>query len=232
MNNCGVTANISNGNINLDIENITTFNATATVIYCGEVPHINFGNVTQNDESNSTYGSIATVTCLNGYIPLNSTVQCEESGTWGIASCIGKDCGSVLNITYGVISLDDPNNSTYGSTASLHCDIGYMTDTDRIYCLQTGEWEIASCFLIDCGTPESLSNDDSCKACLPVIIAMALVVAITLLSFGSFSIYMRIRYRKQPLAEKNVEDGNDKSLEDEIKEHKRKTKERRLHKNK
>ena len=41
--------------------------------------------------------------------------------------------------------LDDSGNTTYGASASVNCDSGFETVTPTILCLDSGDWENATC---------------------------------------------------------------------------------------
>ena len=55
------------------------------------------------------------------------------------------DCGNVPQIDFGTLTLEDPANSTYGAAASVNCDIGFVTLNGTVFCLDTGQWDNATC---------------------------------------------------------------------------------------
>lgn len=55
------------------------------------------------------------------------------------------DCGIPGEITNGTSELDVPGKTTYPSTATISCDLGFEASADSISCQANGTWEDASC---------------------------------------------------------------------------------------
>jgi hypothetical protein len=56
-----------------------------------------------------------------------------------------KECGKLKKVKNGKATLDIKATSTVGSTASIRCKSGFEADREKITCLETGEWEEATC---------------------------------------------------------------------------------------
>jgi hypothetical protein len=48
----------------------------------------------------------------------------------------------------GSIALDNEKKTTFGSTATLTCDKGYKTESEKITCEASGDWLSASCDIV------------------------------------------------------------------------------------
>ncbi|KAL4233049.1 CUB and sushi domain-containing protein 1 [Mactra antiquata] len=177
---CGEVMNITNGNIILDFNDVTTYNSTASVNClpgyeatnetvtcldsgmwenatcdikdCGE-PNITNGNVNLGFDNITTYGATASVTCDTGYKATNETIVCLHSGIWDNTSCVLIDCGDVADINFGNITLNEANTTTFldNATATVTCNIGYQATNENISCQADAAWEVTFCEIIDCG---------------------------------------------------------------------------------
>jgi hypothetical protein len=56
-----------------------------------------------------------------------------------------SDCGPVIKILNGRVTLDKVKTSKVGATATLKCKPGYRANQKKIVCLDTGKWEAARC---------------------------------------------------------------------------------------
>ncbi|XP_053403087.1 uncharacterized protein LOC128558234 [Mercenaria mercenaria] len=109
---------------------------------CGLVPDIENGQIVLADITNISYGSVANVTCDTGYEASMANITCLSSGVWeNNATCVSVDCGPVLDIENGVVVLWDTTNTSYGATANITCDEGYIASASNISCLDTGYWD-------------------------------------------------------------------------------------------
>jgi hypothetical protein len=61
---------------------------------------------------------------------------------------IFADCGDVPFINDGNIVLQEEGKSSYGALAKVTCNTGYNTTSDTIQCLNTGEWDNATCTIV------------------------------------------------------------------------------------
>ncbi|KAH3725443.1 hypothetical protein DPMN_051287, partial [Dreissena polymorpha] len=91
----------------------------------------------------------ANVNCSVGYVPTASKISCMFDGMWSVAACNPIDCGFLLPILNGQLSLFEQDNTTYGAKAIVMCSIGYTTNFPRITCMANGQWEQASCDITD-----------------------------------------------------------------------------------
>ncbi|XP_053378091.1 sushi, von Willebrand factor type A, EGF and pentraxin domain-containing protein 1-like isoform X2 [Mercenaria mercenaria] len=180
---CGTLPSISDGSVRLD-STTTTFGSTATVSCnvgydpsvatircqasgawdlaactikdCGTLPSISDGSV-RLDSTTTTFGSTATVSCNVGYDPSVATIRCQASGAWDLAACTIKDCGTLPSISDGSVRLDS-TTTTFGSTATVSCNVGYDPSVATIRCQASGAWDLAACTIKDCGTLPSISD--------------------------------------------------------------------------
>ncbi|XP_053398252.1 sushi, von Willebrand factor type A, EGF and pentraxin domain-containing protein 1-like [Mercenaria mercenaria] len=125
-------------------------NSTCELIDCNDVPDITKGTVTLVEDGNTTYGALANLTCDNGYNASSKTIQCLDTGRWEATTCEVVDCNTIPVIADGNITLLEDENTTYGALAEVTCAKGYNTSLDVIQCLETGDWDIPSCDVIDC----------------------------------------------------------------------------------
>lgn len=56
-----------------------------------------------------------------------------------------SDCTPVPTLTNGYIEFTESTNATYGATANVTCDTGYISNTTSITCLPSGQWQGANC---------------------------------------------------------------------------------------
>ncbi|KAL4233048.1 Sushi [Mactra antiquata] len=122
------------------------------MIDCDE-PKITNGNVNLGFDNITTYGATATVTCDTGYKATNETIVCLHSGIWDNTSCVLIDCGDVADINFGNITLNEANTTTFldNATATVTCNIGYQATNENISCQADAAWEVTFCEIIDCG---------------------------------------------------------------------------------
>ncbi|XP_053376929.1 brevican core protein-like [Mercenaria mercenaria] len=126
------------------------------IVDCGTLPSISDGSV-RLDSTTTTFGSTATVSCNVGYDPSVATIRCQASGAWDLAACTIKDCGTLPSISDGSVRLDS-TTTTFGSTATVSCNVGYDPSVATIRCQASGAWEYAACTIKDCGLPPSVSH--------------------------------------------------------------------------
>ena len=56
-----------------------------------------------------------------------------------------SDCGNVPALMNGRYMLEDENNTTFGSVATVTCDKGYESVNRIITCLENGQWSVSLC---------------------------------------------------------------------------------------
>jgi len=100
----------------------------------------------------STYTSTRTTSCATGYSGSGSTITCEASGSWQLASgCTIVSCGNPSASTGYDISA---GATTYQATRTVSCLPGYTGTAASITCQSSGSWTAQSgCTIRDCGTP-------------------------------------------------------------------------------
>ncbi|XP_060560575.1 sushi, von Willebrand factor type A, EGF and pentraxin domain-containing protein 1-like [Ruditapes philippinarum] len=81
-----------------------------------------------------------------------------ETGKWETQQCEILNCEAVPVIANGQVTLTQDGNTTFGAIANVSCSIGYNATVDTILCLDTGEWDNATCTLIDCSVAPKVSN--------------------------------------------------------------------------
>ncbi|XP_060580503.1 sushi, von Willebrand factor type A, EGF and pentraxin domain-containing protein 1-like [Ruditapes philippinarum] len=128
------------------------------ILDCEAAPVIANGQITLTQDGNTTYGAIASVSCSTGYNATVDTILCLETGEWDNATCDSIDCGNLPSISNGSITLIEDGNTTYGALAEVICDTGYNETLNIIECLDTGEWDVTECKLLDCGHVPQLDN--------------------------------------------------------------------------
>ncbi|XP_060560466.1 sushi, von Willebrand factor type A, EGF and pentraxin domain-containing protein 1-like [Ruditapes philippinarum] len=133
-------------------------NTSCEVINCGDVPIVIKGSVTLLEEHNTTYSALANVSCDTGYNSSIGIIQCLETGQWQTTECQLLDCETVPVIANGQITLKQDGNTTYAAIANVSCSTGYNATVDVILCLDTGEWDNATCKLIDCSAAPKVAN--------------------------------------------------------------------------
>ncbi|XP_060580506.1 uncharacterized protein LOC132737264 [Ruditapes philippinarum] len=136
----------------------STYGPEANVIYCGDVPTVIKGSVTLLEENNTTYKARANVSCHTGYNASIGIIQCLETGQWQATECQLLVCEAVPDIANGQITLTQVGNTTYGAIANVSCSTGYNATVYTLLCLDTGEWDTATCNLIDCSVVPKVSN--------------------------------------------------------------------------
>ncbi|XP_064397067.1 CUB and sushi domain-containing protein 1-like isoform X5 [Halichondria panicea] len=120
--------------------------------FCTPFPALENGEVSQ--PSPIERFSLATFSCNEGYeLQGSDTRACLNNGLWtGVdSSCTLVDCLPLPLLTNGDISV---NTTTFMSTASYSCDLGYQLDGDVIRtCQLNGSWSGIEpvCNSIDCG---------------------------------------------------------------------------------
>ncbi|XP_060554933.1 sushi, von Willebrand factor type A, EGF and pentraxin domain-containing protein 1-like isoform X2 [Ruditapes philippinarum] len=184
---CGDTGSILNGSITLDVPGKTIYQSTASISCetgfnrstatiscqsngdwqeafciikdCGVPNKINNGSVTEDVAGKTFYLSTAKVSCDTGFDSSTDSIMCQADGTWQEASCKIRDCGELnTTIEHGTITINEDGKTTFRSTASVTCDIGFYPTIDTIKCQSDGSWEIVNCVKTDCGTPPSIEN--------------------------------------------------------------------------
>jgi len=107
------------------------------------------------------YGSTATYSCEPGYTRVgDETRTCQPNGTWDGAepTCTPVDCGPLTAPANGQITMP---TTTYLSTASYTCDLGYSisSNTPRT-CQADKSWSGSdpTCTLVDCGALSAPTN--------------------------------------------------------------------------
>ncbi|XP_052279570.1 P-selectin-like isoform X6 [Dreissena polymorpha] len=124
---------------------------TCDVLDCGYLIAPQHGNVSH---INTTYGSTATISCQTGYILNGSnTSSCDSSGRWDSTgqTCVVIDCGHLTAPQHGNVS---QINTTYGSTATISCQTGYILNgSNTSSCDSSGFWNSTTqtCTVLDCG---------------------------------------------------------------------------------
>ncbi|XP_060565890.1 sushi, von Willebrand factor type A, EGF and pentraxin domain-containing protein 1-like [Ruditapes philippinarum] len=180
---CGSVENIKNGKLNLDDATKSTMGATATVVCdpgykanqdkikclksgkwgkssceikdCGPVENVRKGKVILDNNTESTVGAKATLECFPGYKPNQKKIVCLNTGKWEESRCKIKDCGTPASVINGNLNF---TSTKFGATASVICDEGSVSNQKTISCLDTGNWETPTCTIIDCGSPENVTN--------------------------------------------------------------------------
>ncbi|XP_053404098.1 sushi, von Willebrand factor type A, EGF and pentraxin domain-containing protein 1-like [Mercenaria mercenaria] len=124
---------------------------------CGQVPVIENGRIFPSDNSNTSIGAKANVTCDTGYVANTPNITCLDNGFWDEnATCSIVECDSMPYILNGRIDVLD--NSSYNAEANVTCDTGYAANVSIITCLESGNWEIVTCDVIDCGQIPTIEN--------------------------------------------------------------------------
>ncbi|XP_067886751.1 sushi domain-containing protein 1 isoform X3 [Heterodontus francisci] len=137
-------------------------NLECEAVDCGSPPHLL--NTLPYPEANTTYGSTVVYQCQVGYVLVrgNTTSVCSAQGQWERANleCEAVECGPppVLLDTVQY----PPDNTTYGSTVTYQCLIGYVHVRGNVtsVCSVEGQWEGTNleCKAVDCGSPPALLN--------------------------------------------------------------------------
>ncbi|XP_052280648.1 sushi, von Willebrand factor type A, EGF and pentraxin domain-containing protein 1-like isoform X2 [Dreissena polymorpha] len=118
---------------------------------CGPLPTLSYGTASSTD---TTYRSTATITCHTGYsLHGNATLTCNSNGIWGNVegACEPLDCGTFKRPNNSFVST---TNTTYGSTATITCYIGYkLYGRNTSTCNSNGMWSNVGhlCTPVDCG---------------------------------------------------------------------------------
>ncbi|XP_052275320.1 sushi, von Willebrand factor type A, EGF and pentraxin domain-containing protein 1-like [Dreissena polymorpha] len=138
--------------------NWTNTNFSCTLIDCGEVnPPIN-GTISRGA---TTYGSVVTITCNSGNKLIgNNTSLCQHTGIWSHENftCKYVDCGPLHKPLGSYVT---PLDTSYGTLASIKCNIGYqLFGNDTSFCDTDGNWTSTNftCNIIDCGRPPEIKN--------------------------------------------------------------------------
>jgi len=100
----------------------------------------------------STYEATRTSTCATGYTGTASSITCQADATWSAASgCTIRNCGTPTAPTgYALGS----GSTTYGSTYTMTCAVGYIGTAASLTCQSSGSWTTTSgCTIRNCGTP-------------------------------------------------------------------------------
>ncbi len=100
----------------------------------------------------STVTSTRTVACDTGYSGTASTITCQSSETWTLATgCAIRDCGTPVASTGYSISAG--TTTTYLSSYTMSCASGFSGTATSITCQSDGLWSSSSgCTIRDCGT--------------------------------------------------------------------------------
>ncbi|XP_060560945.1 sushi, von Willebrand factor type A, EGF and pentraxin domain-containing protein 1-like isoform X3 [Ruditapes philippinarum] len=131
---------------------------------CGKLKKVKNGKATLDIKSTSTVGLTASIRCKSGFEADRVKITCLETGEWEEATCNKqetKECGKLKKVKNGKATLDIKATSTVGSTASIRCKSGFEADRVKITCLETGEWEEATCNkqgITDCGKPQKIKD--------------------------------------------------------------------------
>ncbi|XP_060553919.1 sushi, von Willebrand factor type A, EGF and pentraxin domain-containing protein 1-like isoform X3 [Ruditapes philippinarum] len=134
--------------------------ATCEGIDCGsKLPKIKDGSYKLDNKKDTSSGATASLTCDKGFEESKKKIECQESGDWEEAECKAIDCGKKLpKVKDGSIALDNEKKTTFGSTATLTCDKGYKTESEKITCEASGDWLSASCDIVDCGSVPKIKD--------------------------------------------------------------------------
>ncbi|HVZ73733.1 MAG TPA: hypothetical protein VHJ20_15240 [Polyangia bacterium] len=130
---------------------------TCVVANCPQLAAPMNGNVS----AMLTFGAQAQYTCNSGYtLTGKATSTCNNDGTWSdpAPTCVIKDCGAVTKPTNGSVT---STTTTYGSTATFACGMGYtVSGAASIKCQADGTWSASSptCTVADCGAPTAPTN--------------------------------------------------------------------------
>ncbi|XP_053398308.1 CUB and sushi domain-containing protein 3-like [Mercenaria mercenaria] len=108
----------------------------------------------------TTFGETVTISCNPGYnLTGSSFLTCQHIGWSDTPTCDIKDCGdpSPENGTANVLS-----GTTYGETAIIICDNGYiLLGDEHIICTDGGYWSDNPTCLKDCGDPTPINGKTS-----------------------------------------------------------------------
>lgn len=125
---------------------------------CGDPGEPLFG---RRELSNTTYRSTVNYTCVNSTYYLlegSATRQCLANGSWSgsLPSCVLIDCGYPESSAFnGTV---DFFNTTVGSLATYHCEVGYkLVGEAQHICLTNGTWSgtVPTCVAIThCNVPD------------------------------------------------------------------------------
>jgi len=113
----------------------------------------------------TTYGTSRVLTCATGYAGSPSPLVCaansnQDSGARGvwtsISGCAAQSCPvSPTQIGYIIAS----GSSTYGSTRTVTCEVGYTGTASQVTCQSNLSWSVSSgCSIRDCGAPGAITG--------------------------------------------------------------------------
>ncbi|KAL4216925.1 complement activation [Mactra antiquata] len=125
-------------------------NFTCISIDCGLPPQVHLAVI---NTTSTFFGNNETVECLPGYILYGPrTMRCQADKQWSEKPyCLPVNCGSPF-VENGFV---ESGMTTYGNTADVFCDFGYLVNgTNAIICQTNGVWSDAECIVADCGDPE------------------------------------------------------------------------------
>ncbi|XP_053396463.1 sushi, von Willebrand factor type A, EGF and pentraxin domain-containing protein 1-like isoform X5 [Mercenaria mercenaria] len=157
---CGEGYTHTFGDLQRTCRSDSTWNGTLPTCTpdCGIPSAIDNGTIFVDVDGRTTYLSTATVTCVSGFYPTTDTIICQANGTWEIVYCVVTDCGKPPQIMDGKFVLNKETQTTFVSSATVVCDIGYTATSPKISCQANGSWENASCEINDCGIPNTIDN--------------------------------------------------------------------------
>ena len=95
--------------------------------------------------------SVVNITCIEGYQPVNSSLNtrvCLASGVWSDENtefCERRRCPDKINLPPGSIFVDGktPKEHRFGTKISVTCNKGFtkITGSDTVQCSSSGDWE-------------------------------------------------------------------------------------------
>ncbi|XP_028588300.2 E-selectin [Podarcis muralis] len=152
-------------------------------------PERGFVNCSHLD-TDPSYNSVCEFSCEEGYtLRGSSKIQCTSKGHWSepIPVCEAIQCEILTPPENGFLTCSDPDRHfVYGTICEVSCAEGWVLNgPHRLHCLAAGNWTSS---LPACGAPSASSRN--------VTIA-ATVTSASLLSIGSFLIWLMKRFRRR-----------------------------------
>jgi len=125
-----------------------TLPSGCTVVGCGYPTHTGYVFA----QGSSAGGTVLTSTCAPGYFGTGSSITCQSSSSWTVATgCTIISCPTPVAQTGYVLG---SGNMTYGSLFSMTCAVGYSGVATSILCHSSGDWFASEgCYIVDCGDP-------------------------------------------------------------------------------
>ncbi|XP_053398440.1 sushi, von Willebrand factor type A, EGF and pentraxin domain-containing protein 1-like [Mercenaria mercenaria] len=108
----------------------------------------------------TTFGETVTVLCITGYnLNGSAAITCQHTGWSDTPTCDIQDCGDPTPVNG---SASFPDGTTYGETAFISCDEGYVLQgEEHITCEDGPTWSVNSTCLRDCGDPTPVNGKTS-----------------------------------------------------------------------